>query len=153
MFGCIGKFLPSNFIYMLAESTNTQDFRSFCTDIREKARLSEETTIYMVLDNASAHDNPKSRKKLRQLNIMPLFMPPYSPELNSIEHLWSVFKNSLNVQLSRSMMEQSITKAQWMAIITNCLDAIPPETAGSLITSNRRAMADVLDSNLEARRH
>jgi transposase len=53
--------------------------------------------IIMVMDRASWHTDKKTG---RQENIIPLFQPPYSPELNPVESLWHLiredggFKNS-----------------------------------------------------------
>ena len=46
----------------------------------------------MVIDNARAHTSISTKQLLKELNIVAVFMPPYSPELNSIERLWGVSK-------------------------------------------------------------
>ena len=46
----------------------------------------------MVLDNARAHTNAESKALAEELNIDLMFMPPYTPEFNCIEALWSVLK-------------------------------------------------------------
>ena len=45
-----------------------------------------------MLDNAKAHTNKESKLLAEELNIELLFMPPYTPEFNCIEALWSVLK-------------------------------------------------------------
>ncbi len=47
--------------------------------------------IALVLDNASWH----KCKKLSWGNITPIYLPPYSPDLNPIEELWKVIKDHL----------------------------------------------------------
>ena len=49
----------------------------------------------MILDNAKAHTSKSTKDVLKELNIVAVFMPPYSPELNSIERLWGVSKKRL----------------------------------------------------------
>ena len=46
----------------------------------------------MVLDNARAHTNAGSKSVAAALNVELLYMPPYTPEFNCIEALWSVLK-------------------------------------------------------------
>lgn len=46
----------------------------------------------MVLDNHSAHKSKETLNYMESLNIKPLFMSPYSPELNSVESLWGISK-------------------------------------------------------------
>ncbi|KAA6347420.1 hypothetical protein EZS27_005104 [termite gut metagenome] len=41
--------------------------------------------IIMAMDRASWHTGEKAKK---WENIVPLFQPPKSPELNPVEHLW-----------------------------------------------------------------
>jgi len=45
-----------------------------------------------MLDNGAFH-----KAKALQLppNVVPLFLPPYSPELNPIEHIWRDLKDQL----------------------------------------------------------
>jgi len=54
--------------------------------------LSEETgrrRIVLVLDNAGWH----KKESLNWYNITPMYLPPYSPDLNPIERLWGVIKD------------------------------------------------------------
>jgi transposase len=47
--------------------------------------------VIMVIDNASWHGDSIT-KKIE--NIVPLFQPPYSPELNPAEHIWHYIRES-----------------------------------------------------------
>ena len=49
--------------------------------------------IIMVMDRASWHTGNKTRK---WENIIPLFQPPYSPELNPIECMWRHIREAGN---------------------------------------------------------
>ena len=46
--------------------------------------------VVLVLDNAGWH---VCKKLVWPPNITPLWLPPYSPELNSIERLWAYIKS------------------------------------------------------------
>ena len=45
--------------------------------------------IIMVMDRASWHTGDKIKK---WENIVPLFQPPYSPELNPVESIWHLIR-------------------------------------------------------------
>ena len=49
--------------------------------------------IIMAMDSASWHTGEKTKK---WENIVPLFQPPYSPELNPVEHIWHHIRESYN---------------------------------------------------------
>ena len=56
--------------------------------------LTEKSVI--IFDNASFHKSPKIRQAIESAGHIMLFLPPYSPDLNPIEHLWKVIKQNLN---------------------------------------------------------
>lgn len=57
--------------------------------------------IVLVLDNHPSHGTQHVRELAEQLNMELLFLPPYSPELNSIESLWAIFKLDLKNRLQQ----------------------------------------------------
>ena len=50
----------------------------------------------MILDNGRFHQAQKLRIPH---NVVPVFLPPYSPELNPIERLWEDIKDEIADQL------------------------------------------------------
>lgn len=65
----------------------------YCMDIFMQG-LSEEFQNYriiMIMDRASWHTRGKTNK---WENIVPLFLPPYSPELNPVENLWHYIREN-----------------------------------------------------------
>jgi len=50
----------------------------------------------IVLDNGAFH---KARKLIIPLNIILIFLPPYSPELNPAEKIWAKFKRDFTNRL------------------------------------------------------
>ena len=50
--------------------------------------------IDVILDNAAAHKNHKLIDYLKGSRIRLHYLPPYSPNLNSIERLWKIFRET-----------------------------------------------------------
>lgn len=50
--------------------------------------------IHIILDNAAAHKNHKLTEYLKGSRIRLHYLPPYSPNLNPIERLWKVFRET-----------------------------------------------------------
>lgn len=53
-----------------------------------------EGEIHIILDNAAAHKNHKLTGYLTNSRIRLHYLPPYSPNLNPIERLWKVFRET-----------------------------------------------------------
>jgi transposase len=47
----------------------------------------------IVMDNASFHKHKKMQKIVAQAGIILEYLPPYSPDLNPIEHTWAYAKS------------------------------------------------------------
>jgi transposase len=43
----------------------------------------------VIMDNASFHKSPRIRKIIENVGCQLLYLPPYSPDLNPIEHYWA----------------------------------------------------------------
>ena len=56
----------------------------------------------VILDNLSAHKSHKAQQMVEQAGCSWLFLPPYSPDFNPIEMLWSKFKSDLRREAART---------------------------------------------------
>lgn len=73
---------------LIMPTPNTERFQQFLEYFKKRTKNRQ---VIMVLDNASWH----KVKRLDWGNIEPLYLPPYSPDLNPIERLWKVIKDRL----------------------------------------------------------
>jgi transposase len=61
---------------------------------KELEEESKAVNIHIILDNARAHRNHKLDAYLKTSKIRLHYLPPYSPNLNPIERLWKVFRET-----------------------------------------------------------
>ena len=71
----------------------------------------------VVLDNLSAHKNKEIRDLIESIGAELWFLPPYSPDLNPIEKMWSKIKSILRRLKART--EEALINA-----VAKALDAI-----------------------------
>ena len=73
----------------------------------------------VVLDNLGSHKGERARRAVRAGGAHLLFLPPYSPDLNSIEMLFAKLKTLLRKAAAR-------TKDELWATIGRLLEGYPP---------------------------
>jgi transposase len=76
----------------------------------------------VVLDNLSAHKNQEVRNLIESVGAELWFLPPYSPDLNPIEKMWSKIKSILRTLKART--EESLIKT-----IAKALEAVTASDA------------------------
>lgn len=65
-------------------------------------KLPTNKVFVMLIDNAAYH---RTDELSWPTNIIPFFLPPYSPELNPIERVWKVIKRKLSGVLFENINE------------------------------------------------
>ena len=55
------------------------------------------------MDNLSPHKSAETLYSIQQLGANVLFLPPYSPDLNPTEKMWSKLKESLRSAQARTL--------------------------------------------------
>jgi transposase len=53
----------------------------------------------VIYDNASCHQSAKARRLIEGAGCTQKFLPPYSPDLNPIEHYWGPLKQRIRKHL------------------------------------------------------
>ncbi|MET0530097.1 MAG: IS630 family transposase [Microvirga sp.] len=82
----------------------------------------------VILDNLPAHKSEKAAQCLKQRGAWFLFLPPYSPDLNPIEQVFSQIKAHLRKAEARTL------EALWRAIGDIC-DLVEPEACRNYFTA------------------
>ena len=71
------------------DSINVSKFKIFIDELRSKYFYDD---ICIYFDNLSVHRSKLVRERLDELSIPYIFNPPYSPEFNGIESVFSIAK-------------------------------------------------------------
>jgi transposase len=80
-------------------AADTEVFRAY---VREVLIPTLRRGDVVILDNLSPHKNELTLWLLAQAGVEVLFLPPYSPDLNPIEKMWSKVKNCLRSAEART---------------------------------------------------
>ena len=83
-------------------ATNTGVFRAYVSEVLLPTLGRGDI---LVMDNLSAHKNKQTVALLEEQGVEVRFLPPYSPDLNPIEMMWSKVKNSLRGAEARTQDE------------------------------------------------
>lgn len=83
----------------------------------------------VVMDNLGSHKTQAVRKAIRAVGAKLLFLPPYSPDLNPIEQMFSKLKTLL-----RKAEERTVT-ATWKRIGT-LLEAFSPQECANYLSNS-----------------
>ena len=66
----------------------------------------------VVMDNYVIHKSKRTKELIESVGCRIVFQPPYSPDLNKIEHFWNWIKNMVRKLLPQSeTLEQALCDA------------------------------------------
>ena len=100
-------------------STTADVFRAYAEQVLIPSLHSGDI---VVLDNLASHKDPAALEMIRQAGAEVRFLPPYSPDLNPIEKMWSKIK-----QILRSVKAR--TQEALLAAIAATLECVTQEDA------------------------
>lgn len=77
---------------------------------------------YVVMDNLSAHHSSEVEDTIKAAGATPLYLPPYSPDMNPIEKMWSKMKAILRAKKVRvsGQLRQAIADALSRVSAADC---------------------------------
>ena len=84
--------LNGNDVAMISNTSKARDFVEFMKCVR---RENSGKKIVMIVDNAKIHKAKISLEEAEELDIVLIYLPPYSPDLNPIEFEWKDMKREL----------------------------------------------------------
>jgi transposase len=95
----------------LSGATDTEAFRTYVRCVLgPKLRPGD----VLIMDNLWPHKSQPTLKLIQAAGATVLFLPPYSPDLNPIEKMWSKVKEQLRSEEARS--EQQLFEAIGLAL-------------------------------------
>lgn len=119
------------------EEYKTVDADAMIDFFKKLEKYSEASKIYVILDNARSNKNKKLEDFLKTSKIEVKYLPPYSPNLNPIERLWKImretkiynryYESSVSFfQAIRSFFKEDIPKMahEWTSRINDKFQAI-----------------------------
>ena len=123
-------------LFTLEVSTNSTAFKSFLRKLRQRFPL-RKTRVTIVLDNARAHQTTDVKALAEELNLELMFMPPYCPEFNCIEALWSVLKKDFK---RRVLLQQQVEISDdlFRRLLQESLDSVKPKVQQQAARYNNR---------------
>ena len=72
----------------------------------------------VVMDNLRVHHIKEVKNRLQSVGARPLFLPPYSPEKNPIEEIWSLVKSIFRGEEARTIAEMVDALKKAIAAVT-----------------------------------
>jgi len=99
----------------LEGTTDTESFRAYVAQVLVPALHPGDT---VVMDNLSPHKSDPTLELIAQAGAQVLFLPPYSPDLNPIEMMWSKVKSLLRSVEARTPAELVSAIGQALAKIS-----------------------------------
>jgi len=79
---------------VLTEEYKTIDADAVIDFLKKIESASSASKIHVILDNARSNKNKALEEYLKQSKIKLHYLPPYSPNLNPIERLWKIFRET-----------------------------------------------------------
>jgi transposase len=94
---------------------------------------------YFLMDNAKTHKGEAAKRELHNASFITLDFPPYSPDLNPIENLWSILARRVEQRTCETAAElRSVIQGEW--------DKIEPELLHKLAHSMPARCRAVIDA-------
>jgi len=124
---------------------NGYSANSYLEILNDQMEVCFEPDRTFMQDNASIHTAKKIKNWFRDEGISLLNWPPYSPDMNPIEHVWKKLKEVIH-QRHPELIDMGKSEADLLALsaaIIDAWDAIPQTWLNNLIDSMPRRVEAV----------
>lgn len=111
LYGAVEPLTGESFFWQFSH-VDTECYQQF---LNEFAEWSPNSLNILQVDNGLFH---KAKRLQIPENIILLFQPPHSPELNPIERVWEYLKQDLKWELFENLEHLQTTVAQLLARLT-----------------------------------
>ena len=110
--------------------------------------LREHPELTFIQDNAPSHRSQKTTRNLQRRRIRYKKWPPYSPDLNLIEHVWDWMKDYIETHYFKTRYDpMKISLEELRRIIWEAWEAVPESFIESLVDSWWRRCQAVIDAH------
>jgi transposase len=102
------KYKANTFGFYPINGKSVVDFKknskkeSVCEFLRKIRENNPIKTIIAILDNFPSHKAEVVKEYAKSLNIILVFLPPYSPDLNPIEQIWRCIRRKISQMFVKS---------------------------------------------------
>lgn len=97
-------------------TVNGSGFLSYVTDFLVPTLRAGQIVI---MDNVNFHCSDAVRNAIESAGCTLVFLPPYSPELNPIENMWSKVKNYLRSIMPKTLSDYHIALSEALDSVTD----------------------------------
>ena len=99
----VSKEIGIELLMTFDNSVNIKKFKVYLEELRAKYFYDD---ICIYFDNLSVHRSLEVRNRLDELSIAYVYSPPYSPDFNGIESVFSIFKNKLKRERLKAIVNE-----------------------------------------------
>ena len=91
----IGAWSQSDKLFAVQTYEGTINREIFTHWVKDHLVPHLKPNVAVIMDNASWHKSDEIRELIENTGAKLIFLPPYSPDLNSIEHVWANLKAAI----------------------------------------------------------
>ena len=145
VYGTIGNIFPGPVLDYRKQCTNATDALEYFKLLKKETAKYTDKKLNLILDNHVAHRSIKyGTKAYLQENFELHFSPSGTPQCNSIEHFWGVYKRRFKKLLMLNP-ERKWTQAEFEDKVRNVGASFTEEECKNLLRSNHGWMLHMLE--------
>ena len=145
VYGTIGNIFPGPVLDYRKQCTNATDALEYFKLLKKETAKYTDKKLNLILDNHAAHRSIKyGTKAYLQENFELHFSPSGTPQCNSIEHFWGVYKRRFKKLLMLNP-ERKWTQAEFEDKVRNVGASFTGEECNNLLRSNHGWMLHMLE--------